>query len=62
MKEKKKNPKGAGRKRKLTPIEEMHVYQEYKAGKPLAEIAYKSGISVSTLRRITVRFREEQEK
>lgn len=58
MTEKKKNPKGAGRKRKLTPIEELHVLREYESGKPLAEIAYKNGISVSTIRRITLRYKE----
>lgn len=60
MKEKKRNPRGAGRKRKLTPLEELHVLQEYEAGKPLAEIAYKNGISVSTVRRIAVRLGEEE--
>ncbi|HHY76862.1 MAG TPA: hypothetical protein GX500_08885 [Firmicutes bacterium] len=60
--ENKHNPKGAGRKRKLTPLEEVHVYQEYKAGKTHAEIAYKNGISVSTLQRIINRKRMEEEE
>lgn len=48
----KRNPRGAGRKRKLTPLEESHCYEEYKAGKRAEEIAYKNGVSLSTISRI----------
>ena len=57
--EKKRNPKGAGRKRKLTPLEEANCYQEYLAGKRLEEIAYRNEISLSTVVRIIKRFKEE---
>lgn len=46
----KTNP--GGRPRKLTPIEEIGVYNMYRQGKPLAEIAYLNNISVSTVQRI----------
>lgn len=46
------------RPRKLSPIEEQGVYQAYKEKKPLAEIAYKFGVSVTTVLRIVERVKE----
>lgn len=43
------------RPRKLTPLEEQGVYQAHKEKRPLAEIAYKYGISVPTVLRIVKR-------
>lgn len=50
------------RPRKLSPIEEQGVYQAYKEKKPLAEIAYKFGVSVTTVLRIVERVKEKGEK
>lgn len=47
------------RPRKLTAIEERGVYKSYKEKTPLAEIAYKNGISVTTVLRIVKRVTEE---
>lgn len=58
MKEKIKQNKG-GRPRKLTPLEEMGVYEMHKDNIPIAEIAYKSGISTSTVQRIVSKFKED---
>lgn len=49
---KEKNPKGAGRKPKLTQIEKMAVYAEYKNGVRVEELAVKYSIGSSTVRRI----------
>lgn len=54
-----KNPRGAGRKRKLTPLEEANCYLAYKAGVRPEEIAYKNNISASTVQRI---IREHKDK
>lgn len=58
--EKKKNPKGAGRKRKLTPLQEAACYKSYISGVRPAEIAYKNGISPATLQRIIRIYREKE--
>lgn len=58
----KRNPRGAGRKRILTRLEELGCYQEYLAGVPLVKIAYKAGISLSTLNRIIKREKREKEE
>lgn len=47
-----KNPRGAGRKRKLTPLEEVNVYQKYKMGVRPERIALDNNISASTVQRI----------
>lgn len=57
-KDKIKNERGAGRKRKLTPLEESVCYKNYIAGVPPAEIAYKNEISPATLQRIIKRYRD----
>lgn len=49
-----------GRPRKLTPIEEMGVYQMHKEGRPQAEIAYKHGIGTTTVYRIVKRFQQAE--
>lgn len=50
-----------GRPRKLTPIEEIGVYQMYKKGIPHAEIAYKYKISTTTVYRIAKRIEKQKE-
>lgn len=62
MVDKKKNPKGAGRKRKLTPLQEAACYQSYLHGVSSAEIAFKNGISPSTLQRIIKKYKEVEKK
>lgn len=47
-----------GRPRKLTPVEEMAVYQLYKEQLSITEIAYKFGVSVPTILRITRKMKE----
>lgn len=49
-----------GRPRKVTPIEEIEVYQMHQEKRPLAEIAYTFGISVSTVRRIVNKVKEQK--
>lgn len=49
-----------GRPRKITPIEEIEVYQMHRKKRPLAEIAYTFGISVSTVRRIVNKVKEQK--
>lgn len=53
-----KNPKGAGRKPKLTPIEKIVVLRMYEENKPIAEIAYLNKISPSTVSRIVKKLKE----
>lgn len=48
------------RPRKLTPLEERGVYEQRKRGVSLTEIAYKNGISVKTVERISKRIEEEE--
>lgn len=55
MNAKKKNR--GGRPKALIPLEESVVYQMYKNNVPPAEIAFKHGISVSTVQRIVKRFK-----
>lgn len=50
------------RPRKITPIEEMGVYQMHKEGRPHAEIGYKYGISVTTVFRITKRIEKGEDE
>lgn len=57
-----RNPRGAGRKRKLTPLEEANIYALYKNGAPPAEIAYKNNISPTTFQRIIRRFKEKEKE
>lgn len=47
-----------GRPRKLTPVEELGVYEAYKEKLPLVKIAYKFGISVATVLRIVERVKK----
>ncbi len=58
--EKTRNPKGAGRKRKLSPEQENHIYKLYQSGVSPEEIAYHNNISSSTLQRIIRRLRKEE--
>lgn len=57
-----RNPKGAGRKRKLTPLEEANCYKDYMSGRRPEEIAFRNGISASTLQRIIKEQREKEER
>lgn len=41
-----------GRPRKLTPLEERAIVRQYAKGVNITELAYKNGISESTLFRI----------
>lgn len=50
-----------GRPRKLTPLEEIDVYQMYKENKPQVEIAYKYGVAITTVFRIVKRIEKQQE-
>jgi len=47
-----------GRPRKLTPVEEMAVYQLHKEQRPITEIAYNFGVSVPTISRIIRKMKE----
>lgn len=49
-----------GRPRKLTPIEELSIYEARSNGASYAEIAFKSNISVKTVERIIKRIEEER--
>lgn len=55
---KERNPKVAGRKPKLTPMEEIVVLKMHEEKNSIAEIAYKNKISPSTVSRIIRRFKE----
>lgn len=50
-----KNIKGAGRKRKLTPLEEADIHSLYKQGQPLYEIVSIYKVSERTIHRIVKR-------
>ena len=50
------NDRNAGRKRKLTPLEEQALYIDYKKGTPRMELAWKYSISESSVYRIVSRF------
>lgn len=43
----------------MGPLEELIVFNEYKEGVSITEIAYKNRISVSTVHRIIRRKKEE---
>lgn len=45
-----------GRPRKLTPLEEICVFNDWKDKKPYSEIAYMHKISTSTVTRIIQKF------
>lgn len=49
------NDRNAGRKRKLTPVEEMHLYEMHRQGVPMCEIISNYKLSESTIRRIVKR-------
>ena len=49
------------RPRTLTPIEEVAVCEMHKENKPIAEIAYKFGISASTVQRIVRKYKITEE-
>jgi DNA-directed RNA polymerase specialized sigma24 family protein len=53
---------GYGVPRKLSPLEETGVYEAKINGTPIAEIAYKFGISVRTVDRIVKRVKNEIEE
>ena len=48
-----------GRPRKLTPIEEKSIYHLRKSGVVPAEVAYKFGISTTTVFRIVKKIEKE---
>ena len=54
------NPKG--RTRKATKKDEKEIYEMYKAGKPIAVIAFTFEISASTVQRIIRRIKESEEQ
>lgn len=54
--------RGRGKPRALTPVEEVGVYNMHKEGKPITEIAYKFGISPSTVNRIVQRLKKQGEE
>lgn len=58
--EKTKNPRGAGRKRKMTLEQEQHIYRLYCSGVSPEEIAYHNKISGSTVQRIIRRLRVKE--
>lgn len=47
-----RNPKGAGRKRVLTPLEEMDVYARNKNGEGITDLVIRFKVSASTIKRI----------
>lgn len=51
-----------GRPRKLTPLEEMSVYQMHQEKRPLPEIAYTYGIGTTTVFRIVQRINKMKEE
>lgn len=55
-----KNPRGAGRKRKLTPLEEANVYQQYKMGVRPEKLALDNDISASTVQRIVREYKNKE--
>lgn len=53
-----KNPKGAGRKRKLTPLEELELYKLYKGGEGITNLVIKFCVSSATVVRVVNRIDE----
>lgn len=54
--------RGRGKPRALTPVEEAGVYNMHQQGKPIAEIAYKFGVSPSTVNRIVQRLKKQEKE
>lgn len=51
-----------GRPRKLAPLEELGVYRMHRKNASIAEIAYKYGISPSTVQRTVKRVEKREGK
>ena len=52
------NPKNAGRKPKLTLLEQIFLFQDYSNGADHVQVAYKYGVSVPTVIRILKKMKD----